>query len=342
MKRARRRLCAALALLLAALVAPACQQPVEVLPPELRDLGHLPIFDTSIRFAVIGDTGTGNPPQYDIAERMVEAHETFPFEFVIMLGDNMYGLERPVDYERKFSQPYAKLLDEGVEFYASLGNHDNPNQRFYEPFHMGGQRYYSFTKGDARFFALDSNYMDPEQLGWLRQELENTRQAWKIAFFHHPPYSSGAFHGPSVDLRKLLEPIFVEHGVRVVFSGHEHFYERIKPQKGVYYFIEGGSARLRRANIRETDLTEKGFDTDNSFMLVEIHGETLFFETLARTGALVDSGEIARADAREPEAVEVSQPAKPGAKQGTAAAPPRKEADDSRPTRSEAQPSEGR
>ena len=318
----RSRCCAALALLLAAVLAPACQQPGEGQPPRLGDLGHLPIFDTSVRFAVIGDTGTGNPPQYDVAERMVEAHEKFPFEFVIMLGDNMYGLERPVDYERKFKQPYAKLLDEGVEFYASLGNHDNPNQRFYEPFHMNGKRFYSFTKGDAKFFALDSNYMDEEQRTWLQQELESTRQAWKIAFFHHPPYSSGAFHGPSLELRKVLEPIFVEHDVRVVFSGHEHFYERIKPQKGVYYFIEGGSARLRRANIRETDLTEKGFDTDNSFMLIEIHGETLFFETLSRTGELVDSGEIASADAREPGAVEVSQPAKPGAKQGTAAAPP--------------------
>jgi hypothetical protein len=324
---ARRGRRAGLALVLTALAfATACRDAARILPAELRHAVKLPVLESSVRFAVIGDTGTGARPQYQVGERMAEAREAFAFDFVLMLGDNLYGLERPQDYISKFERPYAALLEKKVEFYAALGNHDNPNQRFYEPFNMGGERYYAFSKGDARFFALDSNYMDERQLEWLQEELKATSESWKIVFFHHPLYSSGGFHGSEHGLRERLEPLFIEYGVRVVFAGHEHFYERIKPQKGVYYFIEGGSARLRRHNIRPTDLTAHGFDTDNSFMLVEISGDTLFFETLSRTGALVESGEIARADAvekPEPGSVEPpSEPVKPGPKN-----PPKEAAD---------------
>jgi predicted phosphodiesterase len=285
---------AVLVLLAALTCQPSFSAPEAQPQPQPLDALELPLESGSIRFAVIGDSGTGNTPQYEIGQRMSEAHQAFPFDFVIMLGDNLYGLERPADYASKFEAPYATLLQRGVKFYAALGNHDNPNQRFYEPFHMGGERYYSFDKGNARFFALDSNYMDERQLDWLERALASAREPWKLAFFHHPLYSSGGFHGPSLDLRKLLEPLFVKHRMQVVFSGHEHFYERIKPQKGVYYFIEGGSARLRRGNIRKTEITARGFDADNSFMLVEIAGDTLHFETIARTGARVEAGTIER------------------------------------------------
>jgi predicted phosphodiesterase len=325
MKRAGVRALAALALAVGVLPGFICGESPRVLAPELRHVAKLPLTDDSIRFAVIGDTGSGAAPQYQVGERMNEVHQAFPFDFVIMLGDNLYGLERPVDYANKFEKPYAKLLDAGVEFFAALGNHDNPNQRYYEPFHMDGKRYYSFEKGDVKFLALDSNYMDEEQLAWIQKELDGTKQPWRIAFFHHPIYSSGAFHGSEIDLRERLEPLFVKYGVRVVFSGHEHFYERIKPQKGVYYFIAGGSARLRRNNIMQSAITAKGFDTDNSFMLVEISGDTMFFETLARTGELVEAGEVARQDVTEPE-IEVPAPEKPGPKQdasaGAKTAPP--------------------
>jgi predicted phosphodiesterase len=309
-----RRAALGLTALLVALVAPACHQQARLLAPELRHTAKLPLLDDSVRFAVIGDTGSGNAPQYEVGERMTEIHTAFPFEFVIMLGDNLYGLERPVDYANKFERPYAKLLEQGVKFYAALGNHDNPNQRFFEPFNMGGQRYYSFTKGDVKFFALDSNYMDEEQLAWLKKELEGTGEPWKIAFFHHPLYSSGGFHGSEFGLREQLEPLFVEHDVRVVFSGHEHFYERIKPQGGVYYFIAGASARLRRGNILNTQLTAFGYDDDNSFMLVEIQGDMLYFEALARTGALIETGQIARSDESNAPGIEPTEPERPGPK----------------------------
>lgn len=255
-----------------------------------------PLKGGSVRFAVIGDMGTGKRPQYETAREMAKARQSFPFEFVITMGDNIYGGHSPDDFERKFELPYKPLLDGGVKFYASLGNHDPASERAYNFFNMKGANYYAFTKGNVRFFALDSNYMDPKELSWLRSQLQNAdKSEWKICYFHHPLYSTAKQHGPSTDLRLLLQPLFVEYGVNVVFAGHEHVYERIKPQAGIYYFIEGASGQLRYGNLRKnSSIMAKGFDTDNSFMLVEVAGDTMYFDTVSRTGETVDSGAIQR------------------------------------------------
>ena len=259
------------------------------------DQFRFPLVSGSARFAVIGDTGTGEAPQYELAREMVTARGIFPFDFVLMLGDNIYGASRPKDYEQKFELPYKPLLDAGVKFYASLGNHDNPNERMYKLFNMNGANYYTFKKGNARFFALDSDYMDAKQLAWLENELKSAGdQDWKICYFHHPLYSSGRMHGSAIELRSLLEPLFVKYGVNVVFAGHDHIYERVRPQKGIYYFTEGSSGQLRAGGLKHTELTEKGFDSDRAFMLVEIAGDQLHFETLSRGGQQVDSGTLPR------------------------------------------------
>jgi 3',5'-cyclic AMP phosphodiesterase CpdA len=211
-----------------------------------------------------------------------------------MVGDNLYGSERPQDYARKFEIPFKPILDANIPFYASLGNHDDPNQRYYKPFNMGGQRFYSFRKKDVQFFALDSNYMDKDQQRWLEDELQKSNAKWKIPFFHHPIYSSGGRHGSEVDLRSIIEPLFVRYGVSVVFAGHEHFYERLKPQKGIYYFTAGGSAKLRSGDIVTGALTAKGFDSDRSFLLIEIDGDRMHFQAISRAGRVVDSGSLAR------------------------------------------------
>src|SRR6266566_2479130 len=248
----------------------------------------LPLKPKSVHFAVIGDSGTGEKGQYEVGEQMAKYREKFPYDFVVMLGDNIYGGDNPADMKRKFELPYKSLLDSGVKFYASLGNHDNPNQRFYKPFNMGEKRYYSFKKGNAELFALDSNYMDPQQLEWLKSGLRTSSAVWKICYFHHPLYSDGKFHGADTDLRTLLEPVFGNNGVRVVLSGHEHVYERFKPQDGIYYFVLGNSGELRPKGLLKLhpDMA-KGFDTDRSFMLVEIAGDEFYFQTISRTGETV-------------------------------------------------------
>jgi predicted phosphodiesterase len=185
----------------------------------------LPNQKDTVHFAVIGDSGTGDSNQFRVAQQLTAARPKFNYDLVLMLGDNLYGGSGTVDYVNKFEKPYKALLDAGVKFYAALGNHDNSNQRLYKPFNMNGERFYTFKPGNAsvRFFALDSNYMDKEQLTWLEKELANSQSDWKIMFFHHPMYSSGGRHGSDVQLRELLEPIFLKYGVDVVLAGHDHF-----------------------------------------------------------------------------------------------------------------------
>jgi predicted phosphodiesterase len=254
----------------------------------------LPREPESTKFAVIGDSGTGSSRQYALAKVLAAARQQFPFEFAIMLGDNMYGSQYASDFVKKFETPYKPLLDANVKFYAALGNHDEPSQTQYKLFNMDGKRYYTHTHERVQFFVLDSTYMDPVQLAWLDRELQASGARWKMAYFHHPLYSSGARHGSEVDLRQLVEPLFIKYGVDVVFAGHEHFYERVHPQHGTYYFTSGAAGKLRKGNIRRGVLTAAGFDQDLSFILVEVTDDQFHFQAISRTGETVDAGALPR------------------------------------------------
>ncbi|HEX5473862.1 MAG TPA: metallophosphoesterase [Vicinamibacterales bacterium] len=295
--RSSRPALAALVVLAACSAARAPITPPAPVAPATVAAAGLPNRAGSLRFAVIGDSGTGQSPQYEVAQEMARWHEQFPFALVLMLGDNIYGSQRPADFIQKFARPYGPLLDAGVLFYASLGNHDTDEreQTRYPAFHMDGRSYYSVKAPaqDVRFFALDSSRMDAAQLAWLRRDLAASTEAWKIAFFHHPLYSSGRRHGSTVALREQLEPLFIQYHVSVVLSGHDHVYERIKPQHGIAYFVEGASGQLRAGNLRhDSPLTARGDDQDRSFMLMEIDGHELHFATITRLGTIVDSGVI--------------------------------------------------
>ena len=256
---------------------------------------RLPNKPGSLKFAVIGDSGQPGGGQTSVADQMAKWRGRFPFEFVIMTGDNLYGSERPRDYEKKFAIPYKPIIDAGVKFYASLGNHDDEGQTNYKLFNMEGRKYYSFKpKNGVRLFAIDTNYVDGKQLEWLEKDLAASGSDWKIAFFHHPLYSSGGTHGSADAQRELLEPLFLKHRVNVVIAGHEHFYERLKPQKGIAYFILGSSAKLRKGDLRKSGMTAYGNDRDYAFMLIEIDGDNLHFQTVSNKGVTLDAGVVNR------------------------------------------------
>ena len=276
---------------------------------------RLPNKPGSVKFAIIGDSGQPGSGQTAIARQMAQWRTRYPFEFVLMMGDNLYGSESARDYDRKFAQPYKPLLDAGVKFYASLGNHDDAGQAQYKLFNMNGQKYYSFKPhSGVRFFAIDSNYVDRKQIEWLDRELAASGSEWKIVFFHHPLYSSGATHGSADAQRALLEPIFLKHGVNVAFSGHEHFYERIEPQKGVAYFIIGSSAKLRKGDLRKSALTVYGNDSDYAFMLAEIDGDELYFQAINDKGVTLDAGSIRRVGKVDANSNVTAQPVVPQSK----------------------------
>ena len=264
--------------------------------PSAAAVVALPNKDGSLKFGVLGDFGTGAPSQYQLAEQMAKLHARFKYEIVVLVGDNLYGSERPQDFQKKFEIPYKPLLDAGVKFYACLGNHDAREQRYYKLFNMNGKLYYTFdAKPEVRFFFLESTYPVPEQIQWVEQELKASSNDWKIVVFHHPLYSSGERHGSDLRLREVLEPLFLKYNVSVVLNGHDHFYERVKPQKGIQYFVVGSGGQLRSGNIdRQSGITAKGFDTDLAFMAAEITGDEMYFNAIARTGQTVDSGVLTR------------------------------------------------
>ena len=257
----------------------------------------LPNKEDALKFGVMGDFGTGKREQYDLGEQMGRVHSQFPFQLMITVGDNLYGGQRPVDFVKKFEAPYKSLLSAGVKFYASLGNHDSRQQSAYALFNMDGRTYYTFKapKQDVRFFALESSYLDPTQLQWLERELQSSREDWKIPYFHHPLYSSGDRHGSDLRARKALEPLFLKYGVSVVFSGHDHVYERVMPQQGITYFVVGSSGQLRKGNIdRGTGFTAYANAVEQAFLVAEISGDQLYFNAVSKTGKVIDAGVVER------------------------------------------------
>jgi predicted MPP superfamily phosphohydrolase len=257
----------------------------------------LPNAPDSLKFCVLGDFGTGSTAQYQLATQMAELHKSFPFEMCTLVGDNLYGGQRPRDFQRKFEIPYKPLLDSNVKFYASLGNHDSREQRFYKLFNMDGKLYYSFKapKQDVRFFALETTYPVPEQIRWVEEELKKSDEKWKIAFFHHPLYSSAGRHGSDLQLRQALEPLFTKYNVNVVFAGHDHIYERIKPQNGIAHFVTGSGGQLRRGDGRRpATFSDKIVDSSQVFLVAEISGDRMVFNAVNRAGTVVDSGVVVR------------------------------------------------
>ncbi len=261
----------------------------------------MPNKEGSLKFGVLGDFGMGDQRQYKMAEQIGRTWQAFKFPLMILVGDNLYGSERPQDFRLKFEEPYKLLLDNKVVFQASLGNHDAREQRSYKPFNMNDQLYYSFKAPaqNVRFFALESTYPVPEQIVWFEKELKNSNEDWKIAYFHHPLYSSAGRHGSDTSLRSKLEPLLVQYNVSVVFTGHDHVYERVKPQKDVTYFVVGSGGQMAVGDLDpKSPITARGFDKDNAFLIAEIIGDEMTFNTISATGQVVDSGTIKRRGAK--------------------------------------------
>ena len=298
------------------LLAAACSAPapdpraaefIGPAPPPSESLA-LPDLPGSVKFAAIGDAGRGDRAQHEVAAQMVAFRKEFDFDFVVMLGDNVYDEGTSDAYRRKFELPYRELLEDGVEFYAVIGNHDDVNQPMYEPFNMGGERYYWFRADasllarlidtEVQFFMLDTETLDRTQIAWLDREMTRSDARWKIPVFHRPIYTSGRYATPARIFRRALEPVFLRHGVRLTLSGHEHFYLRTVPQRGITHFISGGAGSLREGDIRRSALVAEGFDIDYHFMLFEVTRDQLFYQAISRTGHSVDAGRIERLENR--------------------------------------------
>ena len=290
-------------------------------------------FPALLRFGVIGDSGSGKPAQHRVAGQMKRLHRVRsedPWRFILTMGDNIYENGNSNYFERKFIDVYRELLDDGVQFHSTLGNHDirykgGAEQLQEEAFgYIGGQDEYEFSAGPTledgkelvRFICLNStrwveaiekgeNKAVERLLSSLRERLRTSDgYRWNIIYFHHAIHSyieDSWFlprgHGSNPYLQRVLEPEIIEHA-DVVLAGHEHFYQKIRPIKGVHH-ITSGAAGKRRRGVRSDHPDVEGASPDYHFMDLGLTEDTLYFQAINDSGLLVHSGEIRNRRARQ-------------------------------------------
>ncbi len=200
------------------------------------------------RFLAIGDFGAGTSDQHAVADRMCAVRERRPFDLVVTTGDNIYDDGHPDRFGPAFFDPYRCLLNAGVRFRATLGNHDirtnGGRPELNEPAFGFDGRNYVFSREGVRFVMADSNNMDFE---WLRGALTpGETDRWTVVAFHHPVYATGEY-GPTPGFTPRLPRMFRRKGVDLVLNGHEHQYSATKNLRGIRYVVTGGGG----ASIRD-------------------------------------------------------------------------------------------
>ena len=259
-------------------------------------------LDAPLRFAVMGDTGTGDKFQLAVAKQMAAELERDPYTFVLMLGDNNYRSNFAKQAKAVFETPYEKLISEGVRFYATLGNHDQADaavQMAYPKFNMGGKLNYAFSPAGelAEFFTIDSTKVveiaDTSQIDWLEKALKESKARWKIVFFHHPPFSPGKRHGDNPILDERLVPVLEKGGANIVLTGHEHFFARMKEQNGVNYIISGSGGKIHTGGIQPDPRMVAGNDAIHQFLSVALTHDAFSFTVIGENGETIYSESIA-------------------------------------------------
>ena len=252
-----RRFWVAAAFVLVAFVLLGQPQATRMLQPELQvapSLFSLKPGGQPIRVLAFGDFGDGGKGQREVASAMLQYHRQRPFDFAITLGDNFYNKGmRSVD-DPRWRTWWDQLYDPlGIQFYATLGNHDygfpqSPEAEILyskksPSWRMPATRY-TYTAGWVQFFATDSQKMTPDQLEWLQKELVSSTARWKVVYGHHTIYSHG-YHGNTPELIRDLLPL-IKDRVDIYLSGHDHDMQHLRPEGNLHFFVSGSGGKLRR------------------------------------------------------------------------------------------------
>ncbi len=252
-----------------------------------------------VRLGVLGDNGSGGRNAMAIGAQMARTYGDAPYGVVLLLGDISYYGSIEDRWNDVFVEPYGPLIDAGVKWELAIGNHEIEEERSeYAQQEIEAQlrrfgkpgTYYLAQHGPADIFVLDSSTplilgeTGPEQIAWLERALADSTARWKLAMVHHPLYSSGR-HGSNLEVRDALEPLFIEGGVDLVLTGHDHHYERTTPQDGVTYVVSGGGCKLTPTGT--SDFTAYS-ESVLQFMDLDIEGDRLDARCIGRGGRVID------------------------------------------------------
>jgi predicted phosphodiesterase len=290
----------------------------------------------ALSFGVIGDSGSGDIRQQEVARAMVQWSAAHPWQFIMMLGDNIYEDGNPAYFSSNFLIPYRELIHRGIPFHSVLGNHDrrHPAARLgcaqveEKAFgYVGGTDEYPFEVDipdspglKARFLVINSSAWEEilesgredtlpckdqsmSRLDRFKKWMDSSKHyRWNLLFMHHPLYSflkpwyippfyHG--HGGSPRLRAKLEPLMEGKKVDVVFAGHDHLYQKIRPQQGIHYFVSGGGSRLRSGGNFNHPQVEFGAQQLH-FIDVKLTQNEMKFQVIDSQGKVFHSGTISK------------------------------------------------
>jgi 3',5'-cyclic AMP phosphodiesterase CpdA len=206
-----------------------------------------------VHLAIAGDVGRPGPHLDAIGAAIAKIGKMQPYDALLLLGDNVYPRGDPRKLPETVFKPFGTVLDQGAALLAILGNHDVKDGNGPEQLRVLGMEcaWWSRRFGDVLVVGLDSHEVENDaQHAWLEETLANSDARWKIVAVHDSPYSAG-YQGSNLRVRERWAPLFARHGVQLVFSGHDHDYQRSHPIDGVTYVISGGAARTRRSGARD-------------------------------------------------------------------------------------------
>ncbi len=218
-----------------------------------------------VRVLAFGDYGDGGKGQRDVAAAMLRYHRKHVFDFGITLGDNFYSKGMKGVDDPRWKTWWDKLYDPlGIQFYATLGNHDygfpeSPEAEILyskkSPSWRMPATQYTFTAGPVQFYAVDSQVMSSDQLDWLKKELDASRSEWKVVYGHHPIFSHGQ-HGNNENLKRILLPV-LKGRADLYFAGHDHDMQHLKPEGNLHFFVAGSGGKIRKIKAGERSLFAK-------------------------------------------------------------------------------------
>lgn len=233
-----------------------------------------------VRVLAFGDFGDGSDAQRSVAVTMRTYHETRPFDFAVTLGDNFYSTGMASPDDERWKTWWADLYDPlGIPFYATLGNHDwgQPNSPAAEvlfsaksPSWRMPATYYTFTAGEAQFFALDTDEISEKQMMWLTDALDASRARWQIVYGHHPIYSHGQHEDSEENIDRLL-PVLRERA-DIYLAGHDHDMQHLRPEGRLHFFVAGTGGKLRPIEPGPRSVFAK---SAHGFAVLEIAADTL-------------------------------------------------------------------
>ena len=265
-------------------------------------LDVMPRGAAMVRFAVIGDYGLAGPAAAAVADLV----KSWKPDFIITTGDNNYpaGAAETIDqnigqYYGDYIAPYKGVFGAGAatnRFFPSLGNHDlhtADGAPYFAYFTLPGNgRYYDFNAGPIHFFALDSDFYEPDgtsstsrQGRWVQKRLGDSHACWHIVYFHHPPYASSG-----KETLRMRWP-FTRWGVDVVLAGHQHTYERLS-NEGVTYIVVGLSGAEIDPLEAPSPFSQTRFNADHGALFGIAEGGRLTFEFRTSAGVLIDTDQL--------------------------------------------------